>query len=121
MRVLWLLDALVLAVVAVVGVEGVARVLVLHGVRLALGRAVGGRRVLVAVAVAVGVVLVALLVVGHPAGAVHGLEAALTAAARVDATAGEGNVSRCSIFSVCVLRQGRKNKEAPGEDVKRAG
>jgi hypothetical protein len=31
-RVLWLLDALVLAVVAVVSVEGVARVLVLHGV-----------------------------------------------------------------------------------------
>lgn len=88
-RILGLRDALVLAVVAVLLVERVARVLVLHRVRLAGRRSVGGRRV----GVSVGVVLVLVVAVCHPSGAVHGLHTASTTAARVDASTGGSNVS----------------------------
>lgn len=86
-RIIALVHALLLlaSVVAVSGAEGGAGVLVLHRVRLTpLLSAVRRGRGLVRVGVVLLVVAVlAVLAVGHPPGAVHGLDAALSAATGV--------------------------------------
>lgn len=86
-RVITLVHALLLlagAVVSISGAESGASVLVLHRIRLPLLSAV--RRRWRVISVGVVLLVVAVLPIGHPPGAVHGLDAALSATARVYAT-----------------------------------
>lgn len=80
--VLGLVDAFTLSVVAIVCLEGVASVLILHRIRLALRLSVGGRSGIVAL----WVVVVLRLLTSRPAHSVHGAKTVSAAATRVYAT-----------------------------------